>query len=94
MEVVSKEDSNSFSFILQVASGNLKTEFYTIALQPALGSLHNACKLKLPLVTGIWHRHHRILYVQRALLQLQRCQSPEKSMIIQQLLCLHFDKMF
>lgn len=32
--------------------GHLKTEFYTIALQPALGTVHNACKLKLPLVTG------------------------------------------
>lgn len=32
--------------------GHLKTEFYTIAVQLALGTLHNACKLKLPLVTG------------------------------------------
>lgn len=47
-------------------------------------------------MTGaIWHRtHHRIFYVQRALLQLRRCQSYEKPVLIQQLLCLHFDKMF
>lgn len=52
MEVVTKEDRNSFAFISQAVSGNLKTGFYTILLQPALGTLHNACKLNLPLVTG------------------------------------------
>lgn len=43
---------------------------------------------------GIWHStHHRFFYVQKALLQLQRCQSHEKPVLIQQLLCLRFDKM-
>lgn len=57
---------------------------------------HYTCKMKLLLVTGaIWHStQHRIFYVQRALLQLHRCQSYEKPVLIQQLLCLHFDKMF
>lgn len=36
----------------KAVSGNLKTAFYTIAQQPALGTLHNADKLKLPLATG------------------------------------------
>lgn len=52
MEVVTKEGRNSFSSISQAVRSNLKTAFYTIALQPALGTLHNACTLKLPLVTG------------------------------------------
>lgn len=44
---------------------------------------------------GIWHStRHRIFCVQRALLQLQRCQSNEKTVLIQQALCLHLDKMF
>jgi len=44
---------------------------------------------------SIWRStQHRIFCVQRALLQLQRCQSYEKPALIQQLSCLHFDKMF
>lgn len=41
----------------------------------------------------IWHRiYHRNFYIQRALLQLQRYQRYEKSVLIQQLLFVHFHK--
>lgn len=59
MEVVIEGTGrNCFATISQAANGHLKTDFFTVTLQPASGTLHNACKLKLLLVTGAFGTAH------------------------------------